>query len=566
MKKLTLPLVLLCCCAAADAQVPAGYYKSLEGKKEGELKTAVCNLVKDFTSVSSYNDLPEYFRRTDSRLKTSDDGGSLPDGTLIWWDMYASIPVACTGRFGTYMNREHSFPKSWWGGSDKVKAYTDLNHLYPAEARANQAKSNYPLGEVNRAGDIRFDNGMSCVGSPVTGQGGGCQMVFEPDDEYKGDFARTYFYMVTTYQNLTWATNYDWMMSQNLYPTLTGWAQNLLLRWSREDPVSEKEVLRNEAVYKIQTNRNPFIDHPELAEYIWGNKKGQAFTLSGSDIPSGDPTLVTPVKDMTVDFNQVAVGNSVTSQLFFKGSNLTGTLDLILTGADKNMFTLGSRSIPASLVNSETGYRLDITYTPTTLGRHEARLVVSEGGLQGSFGVSLLGEALEVPVLSAVTATDATDITRDSYTANWTPVAGETVDFYIITRQIYRGSEVTSEEIEAEGPGWTIDGFRDSDKEAYSVQAVRLGYRSRASNVIFVDYNAGVTGVTVDEPLLVQGFEGTLRFVCSAPRTGVRVYDLAGMTVFEAETVQPNDEISLPAGVYIVIADRLARPVKVIVR
>ena len=120
---------------------PAGYYTSLNGKKEGELKTAVYNIVSKFTRISSYSDLPRYFQTTDV----------YPDSRR-WWDMYSDIPLYAPSFSG--LNREHSFPKSWWGGSTSVGAYVDLNHLYPSEMKANTAKSNYPLGEVNRSSTI----------------------------------------------------------------------------------------------------------------------------------------------------------------------------------------------------------------------------------------------------------------------------------------------------------------------------------------------------------------------------------------------------------------------------
>ena len=85
------------------------------------------------------------------------------------------------------------FPKSWWGGSTSVKAYTDLNHLYPSEAAANQAKSNYVLGEVDMSYKVTFDNGVVKVGYPLRGQGGGQTTVFEPDEEYKGRFCANIF-------------------------------------------------------------------------------------------------------------------------------------------------------------------------------------------------------------------------------------------------------------------------------------------------------------------------------------------------------------------------------------
>ena len=258
-------LLALVCSTAIYADAPAGYYSSLNGKSDAELKTAIYSLVHNFTLISSYSALPSYFEKTDVYPESN-----------RWWDMYSDIPLYAPSFRG--LNREHSFPKSWWGGSTSVSAYVDLNHLYPSEMKANSAKSNYPLGEVDMA-NASFDNGVCYVGPGRRGQGGGASKVFEPNDEYKGDFARTYFYMVTCYQNLSW--KYTYMLEQNTYPTLSPWAVTLLMKWHRADPVSQKEIDRNEAVYGIQGNRNPFIDMPELAEYLWGTKKGENFKPGG---------------------------------------------------------------------------------------------------------------------------------------------------------------------------------------------------------------------------------------------------------------------------------------------
>ncbi|MDE6331009.1 MAG: endonuclease, partial [Muribaculaceae bacterium] len=487
MKRLfTLPLILLCAVFTfqAAAQVPEGYYSSLKGKREGELKTAIHNLVCNFTEVSSYSDLPKYFQRTDV----------YPESRR-WWDMYSDIPLYAPSFAG--LNREHSFPKSWWGGSTSVSAYVDLNHLYPSESKANMAKSNYPLGTVDRTSSIKFDNGITTVGYPVQGQGGGAGFVFEPDDEYKGDFARTYFYMVTCYQDLTW--KYTYMVNQNLFPTLNKWSAELLMKWHREDGVSQKETLRNEQVYQIQNNRNPFIDHPELAEYLWGNRVGEAFDPGAGSEPVGDPNLITPTQGMELEFGQVALGKSVTSRLFFRGENLKGSFDLVIIGTDKAQFAVPSNSIAASLVNAPDGYWLNVTYKPSELGMHEARLIVSEGGITGSRGIILRGECLEVPELTACTATAPSDITADSYVANWESPADETVDYWIVTRTRYTGGTSTQEELLAEDTSLLINEFDQSDSESYSVQSVRLGYRSPMSNVVFVDH-AGISGVQTDQP------------------------------------------------------------------
>lgn len=535
------------------ADIPAGYYNSLSGKKEAELKTAVYERIHNFTINGSYDDvyygLNRTFRQTDTR-----------PGTNQWWDMYANLPLANT-QFSGYLEREHSFPKSWWGGSTTIPAYVDINHLYPAERAANRAKSNYPLGEVDPANKPVFDNGVSKVGYGARGQGGSARYVFEPDDEYKGDFARTYFYMATCYQNLHWA--YTYMVSNNTYPTLNTWSIDLLLRWHRNDPVSEKEDLRNEAVYRIQNNRNPFIDHPELAEYIWGDKKGQAFK-PGGDEPIGNPVLDSPVHGMTLDFGQVALGSSAVARLYIKGESLRGNLDLLLYSGDRTMFSIPVTSLSAANANSKDGYWLQVTYKPTALGAHSSKIVISQGGITGSVSVGLRAECLPVPVLSAPTATAPTDIRSDSYTANWIVPASEVVDYYVITRTIYSGTDVREEKIEAEAPGFEITGFADSDREAYCVESVRLGVHSPKSNVVFVAHS-GVTGVEVDEPLVVQGLPGSLRFICNAPQSGLRIYDMQGRIVLTLDCVDNNDTVELPAGIYLIVTDRHSSPVKAVV-
>lgn len=551
MKRLfSLPLLLLLALTAFNsaAEAPEGYYNSLKGKREGELKTAVHNLICNFTKISSYSDLPRYFQHTDV----------YPDSRR-WWDMYSDIPLYAPSFAG--LNREHSFPKSWWGGSTSVSAYVDLNHLYPSEARANQAKSNYPLGVVDRTSSIKFQNGITTVGYPVAGQGGGAGFVFEPDDEYKGDFARTYFYMVTCYQNLTWS--YTFMVNQNLFPTLNNWAATLLMKWHRQDPVSEKEILRNEAVYQIQNNRNPFIDQPALAEYLWGDHVGEAFDPGSGSEPTGDPNLITPIQGMELEFGQVALGKSATTRLFFRGEHLKGTFDLVIIGDDKSQFSIPSNSIAASLVNAPDGYWLNVTYTPTELGQHQARLIVSEGGITGSRGIALRGECLEVPVLTACTATAPSDITADSYVANWESPAGEIVDYWVLTRTRYSGGSSVQEELLAEDCSLLVEDFDKSDSESYSVQSVRLGYRSPMSNVVFVDHT-GITGITAGQPFTAQVFEGLVRLNMSSPQTGLRVYDITGRLALTLPEVYNNFEFELPAGAYVIVTDQCRKPVKVV--
>ena len=534
-----------------SAEVPVSYYQTVDGLSDSALKSALSKLIYNHQKVSSYNALPDYFEKTDAYYE---------NGVQYWWDMYSDIPVPTNIRFGEYMNREHCFPKSWWGGSTSTPAYVDLYHLYPSEAKANQAKSNYPLGEVSTS---TFDNGVVKVGYAVTGQGGGAALVFEPNEEYKGDFARTYFYMVTCYQSLKWEPKYMYMLQQNDYPTLKPWAVDLLLEWARKDPVSQKEVDRNEKVYKIQSNRNPFIDYPDLCEYIWGNKKGLKFDIGAPSEPTGDPELVTPVQDTALDFTQVALGKSTTSRLYFAGHNLKGNLSLTISGADRGMFSIESRTLSSSLVNADGGTSIVVTYTPTAVGRHTARLIVSDGGLTGSIGIGLNAECLEVPTLSRPVALPASDITESYYNANWEAPA-EVVDYYIVSRTRYSGGSSSTEEILAEENSLVIDDFNGSDSESYNVRSVRLGYESPRSEEIFVEHS-GVIGVEVDSPLGWAYYEGGVRVVCGTTHTNALVYDISGRLVKVIPELNNNDIITLPLGAFIIVTDQCSTPIRVLV-
>lgn len=242
----------------AIADEPEGYYESAYGKSGYALKTALHQIIRDHASLS-YKELWEAFRTTDVR----------EDGYV--WDMYSD----CDFRFGSNQcgnykqegdcyNREHSFPKSWF--DDASPMYTDLFHLYPTDGYVNGRRGNNPFGEVDNP---TYTSQAGCkVGPNATPGYSGT--VFEPLDEYKGDFARTYFYMATRYE--------DRIANWGSCPICNGsddqafdsWVVDLLLQWHEQDPVSDKERERNDAVYVYQENRNPFIDYPELVEKIWG--------------------------------------------------------------------------------------------------------------------------------------------------------------------------------------------------------------------------------------------------------------------------------------------------------
>lgn len=285
MKNLFLGLSLTLGAFSLMAEIPAGYYSTLEGKSGAALKQAVKAVCRPADFVT-----PEYDKEGGTWTAFESTDVRIIDGKRIWWDMYSNVLVKVEdGHKG--FNIEHSVANSWWG---KVKndAYQDLFHLNPSEQLANGAKSNNPLGCVAVAS---FDNGLIKVGTAKNNTGAGAPKVFEPADEYKGDFARAYLYVFTAYSDMeSWVIDgadvkdsqrKDWMYAKDgdgvtLKPDVV----KMLLDWAAADPVDEKEYNRNEEIYKIQHNRNPYIDYPALVEYVWGAMSGVAFKQKGNEV------------------------------------------------------------------------------------------------------------------------------------------------------------------------------------------------------------------------------------------------------------------------------------------
>ncbi|MDE5561331.1 MAG: endonuclease [Bacteroidaceae bacterium] len=268
MNRFCIVLLLLCAFAAgARGDFPKGYYDRANGKRKAELKASLHDIIRT-ASVLGYG---SGSGKTWSGFYVTD---RTADNYCV--DRYSPNKRQFTsaGTPPAGMNIEHSFAKSWWGGT-QVQAYFDLFNLMPSDSEANSRKSNYAMGEVV---SVSHDNGSIRIGKcrEVTNN------VWEPEDRWKGDFARTYMYMVTCYSDLTWRSNGLDQLENNEWPTFNDWTMDMVLRWSRQDPVDEIELARNEAVYGIQGNRNPFVDFPNLCEYVWGDSVDYDFKVDGS--------------------------------------------------------------------------------------------------------------------------------------------------------------------------------------------------------------------------------------------------------------------------------------------
>lgn len=251
------------------AQIPVGYYNSATGTGF-TLKTQLYNKISSHTNVG-YGGLWTLYYTSDAKA----------NGKV--WDIYSN----CDFTFGTgtggnqdngsggtsecqKYNREHTFPKSWF--QDAAPMYSDAFHVMPTDKKVNSVRGNYAYGIVGTAtytstNGTKFGN---CVapGYPYA------LPVMEPADEFKGDVARNYFYMATCYQNLigSWQNNdadANTVLDGSNDNVFEPWFLNMLITWHNQDPVSAKEITRNNAIYNAQNNRNPYIDHPEYVCQIW---------------------------------------------------------------------------------------------------------------------------------------------------------------------------------------------------------------------------------------------------------------------------------------------------------
>ena len=247
-----------------DYSPPLGYYEGTGGLDGDDLRLALHQIIDDH-HVNGYTFAWTAFYTTDDK----------PNGYV--WDMYSDVPGGEPpynyvfgddqnwdgGGEGTGYNREHSWPRAWYGG-DISPMNSDLFVLYPTDGYVNGARGSYPYGEVT-APEWTSLNGCKRGPCSYPGYAG---TVFEPIDAYKGDFARAYFYMSTRYytEDGAWPSS-DMTDGADLLP----WAVDMLLEWHAQDPVSLKELERNETVYGFQENRNPFIDLPGYARLVFGD-------------------------------------------------------------------------------------------------------------------------------------------------------------------------------------------------------------------------------------------------------------------------------------------------------
>jgi endonuclease I len=300
---------------AADAALPAGsrpfnnYYANAYGKTGVELKTALQTIITTGHVNRGYGALWTMYHSGFNRSGGTDVVPTGPNAGKVW-DMYSGYGTSPTGGHAAYWytfgsctehashnatfdtttcnghqaggatinnepghyNREHVWCLSTIGGQTGSIQGSDGHHITPVNMWINGVRGDLPYGEVGTANRTFLNNNQTQnegqrggVFGPARASLGHTGNVYEPIDNYKGDHARMFFYMSVRYYGNTAFTDCPWAAPQ---AKLKPWFDTMIRQWHVNDPVSLKELNRNNAVHRYQGNRNPFIDYPELVTLI----------------------------------------------------------------------------------------------------------------------------------------------------------------------------------------------------------------------------------------------------------------------------------------------------------
>lgn len=274
------------------AQAPSNYYDTATGSGY-ILKTQLRDIITAGHSDQGYAGLWTGYATTDR------DNYYEFDNTIL--DIYSEFPSGAdnynytysTNQCGNYSsegdcyNREHLVPQSSFSEASPMK--NDIHHVYPTDGYVNGGRGSFPFGEVQTASNT-YQNGSQKGTSAVLGYSG---TVFEPIDEFKGDIARALLYFAVRYQNdVDTYTSFD-MFNGTEDQVFQTWAIDLLLDWHNVDPVSQKEIDRNDTAYNFQGNANPFVNHPEYANMIWNLSPDTQAPTTPTNLVTSNPSSST---------------------------------------------------------------------------------------------------------------------------------------------------------------------------------------------------------------------------------------------------------------------------------
>lgn len=567
-------LLLLVLFSVSFAQAPAGYYSTATGTGY-TLKTQLYNIIKDHT-VIDYAGLYVTYQTSDI------DNFFEKDGSVL--DMYSENPagtdpynysIAATQRCGNYTNegdcynREHIIPQSVF--NELSPMVSDAHFITPTDGKVNGIRSNYPHSVVVTPSQTTL-NGSKLGTSTTAGYSG---LVFEPIDEFKGDIARMYFYFATRYENTVAGYNYA-MFNNTSNQVFTTAFLNQLLAWHNQDPVSAREIARNNAIYARQNNRNPFIDNPTYVTEIW--KAGTVDT----EAPTAPTNLVvteTTTNSATLTWTASTDNVGVTSYDVY----VNGTLKTSVTGVTTTITGLAAETAYTFYIIARDADRNSSVASASVTGTTKAPAAGTTACASENFEnipANATSYAVRTWTNAGITwtATDArTDqplnnraiiIRNGSLTSS--SVANGIKDLTVTTKLIYtgtsgtfklnvNGTEVGTIPYSATSTTTTIPNINITGDVIISI----TGNSTTSNRVLFDDLSWSCNTILAVDELEKESFaiypnpsNGTVKinFESSNDKHTVEVYSVSGQKVFEKEynntaTAAVNN---LQKGIYLV--------------
>jgi endonuclease I/chitodextrinase len=451
MKKLLL-FGLIAISSLMLAQIPTGYYDGTSGLTGAALKTKLSQIITNGHLDKGYAGLWTGYKTTDIDKNYENDGSIL--------DMYSENPTGTdpykftvsTDQCGSYSiegdcyNREHVVPQSLFSESSPM--VSDIHFIRATDGKVNGMRSNYPFGTVSSP-SFTSKNGSKLGPSTSTGY---TATVFEPIDEFKGDIARMIFYFVTRYESKLSTFTSGGMLGNTAYPGLQTWEQNVLLAWAAQDPVSPAEINRNNAAYTFQGNRNPYIDHPEWVQAVWGTQ------IVDTEAPTA-PTSLSVVSTTTASANlswTAATDNVGVSyyQIFVNGvfktnsSTTTATIGGLSQGTTYNFYVVAVDA--AGNVSPQSNTASGTTLTDTVAPTAPTNLSVSSVGTNNiaiSWTASTDNIAVDNYEIYVNGVLYGTSLTTSANIANLSPTT--TYNIYVIAKDAAGNSSTQSNTVSA---------------------------------------------------------------------------------------------------------------------
>ena len=556
--------------SASDFDVDT-YYASANTGSAQNLLDSLRSIINANYKTLGYDGLLEAYHTTDKR----------PDGYLK--DYYSNITNYVIGgpaenaqykKEGDGYNREHAIPQSWWGKGTTNQG-CDAFIVLPTDGYINNMRSNWPFGEVASVSK-QSANGFSLFGTGKNNIG----TCFEPNDMYKGDFARIYFYAITKWKTTTWTGGNasSTFLTSLSAPNwgLTNYALDLFVRWHAEDPVDEWELNRNDNVFALQKNRNPYIDHPEWVDIIWGGTypgSKELVSLSTSGTPNKltyvageafDPTGLTitatfddgstndvtskvtwsPITSSTTSVTGTYKYGSISKTVTVNGIKIKTVNSLSMTGTASKLHYLAGQSFdPTGLTikavysdSSDADVTKSVTWAPSPLyegvtsvtGSYGGKTIKVEGlSVEASHDYTLVNSTSELADGDKVVfAYDAGGITAGQVNASKTCM--ETVNSTFSSGKITSlGSGTTEMIAKKDGNSWI---FTCGNQKLSSSGAKKIGWDDGSTTwtVSVSNGNAEITNTTTSYGTIKYNKSADMFRTYTSGQLSIQIYHMAG--------------------------------------